>query len=186
MDYGEDMAEAMSIYDEAAAQGALSPETVIGIARDLQNDLDKDIETNLAAIEKFEEIVGVENLGDFSGMNDQALISLYALLLDPGSTVREGEANRIGAAQGWWDRLEKIPGTIEEGQVLSEGAREAILEVSSELYDIHNNRINLYEQRTQEMIDYIDPGGRIGVRDMVFRERPSKPGDVTDIDVDYE
>jgi hypothetical protein len=176
----EAMIKGMEVYDQLRAANALTQEDVINLSMDVANDLDADTQLFRNAMTSFEDIIATDNATSISGMSDTALISLYALLLDPGSTVREGEANRIGAAQGWWDRLGTLEGKIQNGQVLSQEARRAIIDVGSAIYDANKSRLETYNTRAREFVDAIDPRGTYGVGRMVFLPDRSKPTGVVE------
>lgn len=74
-----------------------------------------------------------------TGAGDIAMVFNYMKILDPNSTVREGEfataANAGGIPQSLWTSLNKIIGDVKFGVILSPRARKDIKEAARTLFD---------------------------------------------------
>jgi hypothetical protein len=75
-----------------------------------------------------------ENLPEKDNYTDQALINSFMKVLDPGSTVREGEFNTAMANQGLLNSLGVKVDNLQGKAMLSDSARNSILRLMKEKY----------------------------------------------------
>jgi len=154
-------------------EGTLSNQELLDEEHRLRAELDRNTDVYRTITDAYSNIILVNGVADISGMSDQALITLYALLLDPNSSVREGEANRLAAAQGIFDTIDTLPDRIAKGVVLSENARNAIIDTATRLNDFALAQIDTFNSRAQQTVDFVDPEGARGTRDRIFKGDPA-------------
>lgn len=93
---------------------------------------------------------------DPSPAGDLSLIFNYMKMLDPGSTVREGEFANAQNAGGVDDAVVNIYNRIREGTRLNEEQRRDFVGRSEMLY---NTQKGLYDQRVEEILTLADEFG---------------------------
>lgn len=79
----------------------------------------------------FQNIQAGKDLDNAQG--DLAIINGYAKILDPGSTVREGEFATVGASQGFFERMGVKPATFMKGDRLAPDVRARFLKAGEAL-----------------------------------------------------
>lgn len=96
----------------------------------------------------------VESGKDPSAAGDLALIFNYMKILDPGSTVREGEFANAQNAGGVSDRIQSIYNRVVSGERLSVPQRKDFLDRAKRLYNsavaVQDNRENFYRNLSHE------------------------------------
>lgn len=78
---------------------------------------------------------------------DMALIFAFMKILDPGSSVKEGEYASAKNAQGVPDKVLTAYNNAKDGQILSPAARAEFLKSSEELYETERARYSAAAQR---------------------------------------
>lgn len=78
---------------------------------------------------------------------DMALIFAFMKILDPGSSVKEGEYASAKNAQGVPDKVLTAYNNAKDGQILSPAARAEFLKSSEELYETERARYSTAAQR---------------------------------------
>jgi hypothetical protein len=67
---------------------------------------------------------------DPNALNDVAIIFGFMKTLDPRSTVREGEADMVQAAQGAYQRLQTLAAQVQSGRILPDTAYDDIRDIA--------------------------------------------------------
>lgn len=95
-----------------------------------------------------------------SGAGDLSLIFGFMKMLDPGSTVREGEFKNAATAGGLDDRLEAAFAKVKKGERLSEDQRADFVNRARELYGAQRAQFDSQRQRYQGLATKygLDPG----------------------------
>jgi hypothetical protein len=84
---------------------------------------------------------------------DMALIFAFMKILDPGSSVKEGEYASAKNAQGVPDKVLTAYNNAKDGQILSPAARAEFLKSSEELYETERARYSAAAQRYRGMAE---------------------------------
>lgn len=92
----------------------------------------------------------VASVDNPTAAGDLALIFNYMKLLDPGSTVREGEFAQAAASGGYGDRLKAAGESLISGKRLSEAQRADFLARSQRLYTEATANFDARRKREQE------------------------------------
>mgnify|MGYP000392110138 CR=1 FL=1 len=92
-----------------------------------------------------------------SAAGDMALIFNYMKILDPGSTVREGEFATAQNAGGVDSKVRNVFNKVRNGQMLDESQRKDFLSRAEKLYQ---NQKSIADKRTENIVKI---GGRFGI-----------------------
>jgi len=84
---------------------------------------------------------------------DMALIFAFMKILDPGSSVKEGEYASAKNAQGVPDKVLTAYNNAKDGQILSPAARAEFLKSSEQLYETERARYSAAAQRYRGMAE---------------------------------
>lgn len=110
----------------------------IKLEDDLRNEWLKNPQTKVtqevsAAVEKIRTV----GKGEPSAAGDMSLIFSYMKLLDPGSTVREGEFANAQNAEGIPGRIMNLYNQARNGERLNPDQRKDFVNRAEQLYDVH-------------------------------------------------
>lgn len=125
------------------------------------------------------------------GVNDLALVMQFMKMLDPGSTVREGEIANVQNASSVPDQIRTWYNSVLSGESLSPAQREQVAQIIRGSYqsaqDLYKRSANAYTglaQRNLVKPENVIVGGdelAYSADQLRFKETPApKPGDVVD------
>jgi hypothetical protein len=119
---------------------------------------------------------------------DMALIFAFMKILDPGSSVKEGEYASAKNAQGVPDKVLTAYNNAKDGQILSPAARSEFLKASEELFETERARYSSAAQRYRGMAEKkkLSPDDVAVDRPGVSPETPDIPpkGSVMVVDIE--
>jgi hypothetical protein len=72
---------------------------------------------------------------DQTGASDMAIVFNYMKMLDPGSTVREGEFQSAAESGGYGPRIQNIVSNIAAGKILTNAQRQEFVDTAAKLYE---------------------------------------------------
>jgi len=130
---GKINAEINKLNREAASLGALDPEKKLKFENDLRDDYLKQSDDFTKQRDAYGRIQA--SASEPSAAGDLALIFNYMKILDPGSTVREGEFANAQNAGGIPDRIRATFNKIQRGERLSQAQRDDFLKQSGLIYE---------------------------------------------------
>ena len=140
--YGEN-SEQVRAFDQAAAAGDGPPK--ISDISGLRKEYTKLSQPFIDARVNFEKIESAAESGTAAG--DVAMIFSFMKVLDPGSTVREGEFATAEQTGGVPQRVVTLYNRLLEGERLSPEQRQGFLEQAEGLFTVHRNaQVRLEEQ----------------------------------------
>lgn len=126
----EKFVQMASVRSMAGGAGGLDTESILDIEEGLRKEYISYIEPVRSAARSADAMRAVVESGKNDGFSDQAVISLFNLVLDPGSTVRQSEVANTEAARALIDRIRTIAPKAVEGQQLTPDERRALLDVA--------------------------------------------------------
>ena len=145
-----------------------------------ESSIRKEFTKNTDNHKKVEESFRRINSAQDSAVGDIAMIFSYMKMLDPASTVREGEFASAQNAAGVPDRVFNIYNNVISGERLNEGQRRSFKKQASGLYNASNKT---YEDLKSGLTKVIDNYGLN--KDNIFVDKDPENVDVEGIDDDY-
>jgi len=109
------------------------------------------------------------------GMSDMALVFMFMKVLDPPSTVRDGEAEAVRSSGQLGNKFRTMLSRVLESKGMADGQREELIRVAGQLYrEQLFNQIQLEGQygaladragadRADVVLDYVMAGDRAGI-----------------------
>ena len=150
--FGEDSWEYEQLRTDFLATGKAD-----GFKREklLRDEFDKRSATFVQTQEAFDKITRAAGKGSAAG--DLSLIFGFMKMVDPGSTVREGEFATAQNAAGWTERAKALYNRAVDGTRLTGDTRQDFLNQASEIY---RGQVGFQKERRGY---YDDLGGRYGL-----------------------
>lgn len=126
----------------------ISPEKKFTFAKDLRAEFNK-LTSDSREIE--DAVINIRNTPD-SGAGDISLITAFMKMIDPGSTVREGEFATAKNAGGVPDKFKNFWNQLVRGDKLGPAARKATREAAEVLFQNSRKRIEKEKKRLGPVI----------------------------------
>ncbi len=136
----------------------------MGYANQYRDEFNKNSEVFRKVVPMYKNIVAAASNPNPSAASDMSLIFAYMKLLDPGSTVREGEYATAANAGSAWQKAGNIYNKILSGEKLQPEQRSAF---AREAQGVYKNNANMFGQ---DISRYTDLAKRSGIRpeDVVY------------------